>query len=230
MRLLCVASLCFVMADHAAGQCVVVRATDPKPSTQNARINVTLDGAPQKAARVLITDAKGKQQLVLTTDAQGDVHLPKLLPGGYCLAVSIAPGWHSDLCLAISADVQPTISSFSIELSGDKPPTLADQLKFAGPKLETKLHLKKFSGTLVDPVGVEIPNGSVIVYKASEIDKAPVEISHSAKNGRFSIVLEPGYYIAVFEASGFKREIVRFEITNFGSKDNFEQQLNIGSC
>jgi hypothetical protein len=229
---LTIAAALLLFANHAAGECPEVRALlKPQPSSQNIQITVLVNGKPQKDVQLLISTPEGPARLTGSTDSQGKANLSNLPPGNYCIAAKTSSNLRDDLCLAVSRSDDRKLSPFSMNLSIDPltPPTYMDKVD-AAEKTHVSIRAQNFAGIVWDPAGAVIPNAEVAIYKRGAIDKLhPVRVK-TGESGHFSVKLAPGIYTAVFTSWGFRTELLVFEITPGGSKEDLKVGLKVGSC
>jgi hypothetical protein len=233
MRVLVSVLGCLLSTASASIACSVVQVAETLPSSPNARLTVSKDGAPQLNAMLVITLQGNAQQLgpVLITDARGNAELQNLAPGTYCITATAAPRLGADLCLVVSKAHDRKRSEFSLKLTPLPPPplTLAEQLENAA-KSPPQVRARKFEGIVLDAGGGRIPRTAVVVYVHGPAKNPNLIKLEADEEGRFSAPLNPGSYTAAFQSNGFKTRFVGFEIGPDESQQTEPIVLQVGAC
>jgi hypothetical protein len=157
--------------------------------------------------------------------------LHNLVPGTYCINATADPKLGAVLCLVVSNTHDRKRSEFSLKLAPlpPAPPTLADQLEQAA-KSPPEARAREFEGIVTDVSGAPIPRAGLVVYVHRPEKKQNLLRLEADAEGRFSIPLNPGRYIAAFQSPGFKTRVVAFEIGPDESQESVSIVLQIGSC
>jgi hypothetical protein len=89
--------------------------------------------------------------------------------------------------------------------------------------------LQAFRGVVTDPGGAVIPKVVIqLVHRGAGETKTLNQIK-SGPSGEFEAQLDPGTYVAIFSAPGFKTKIVGFQIVPEGS-DRLSVALDIANA
>jgi Carboxypeptidase regulatory-like domain len=225
VKLLSIAACCvFLTIPHATfGSTPTVRVDVPAKSSPRVRITVLLNGKAQKGARVEIyryelgPGQEAVPRVVLTSDDQGRVAPPRLTPGHYHVIASADKKLRADLSLDILAQYDQGVSVFAMELAISPFPTREELLSEAEQK-PIKDRVREFHGIVCDLWGAVIPGVSIEVVRKGTEGKDRVAQLKSGIDGQFSAPLSDGTYVALFYMSGFRTEIVPFEVTKEGSE------------
>jgi len=231
MRQLVMSAVLLLNGTLAAGNCTVVEVLSFQPSSQNARIAVSINGKPQKDVNVVLSSYDGQARLTTATDSEGVVNLPDLPPGKYCLAASVSPTLRADVCLEVAKNRGRKPSAFSMELrpSPPPPPSFEEELE-AAEKAPITVRIQVFAIIVEDPSTAFVPGTKVAVYRRGLAERAHPLESTTDEQGRFTAPLPPGIYTAVFQISGFQTEFVSFEIAPDGSKEELRVKLKLAMC
>ncbi len=229
MRALAAVAGCLVFVSWPVSACSLVEVVDTRPSSQNARITVLMDGKPQKDVKLVLSAVAGELRLTMVTDASGTVKLPRLPDGRYCIVASASPTLRAELCLDVSKGGNRKPSSFSMTLSikPPPPPTLEDLLA-AAEKGPLGMRTQVFAGIVQDPLGAPVLRAQIAVYSRGSLDKTHPLRFTTDEQGRFFASLESGAYTAVFQAPGFRTEILTFEIAPDAEREDLHLKLRIG--
>jgi hypothetical protein len=231
-----VAVCCLLLTAAAIGECVEVEAGG-EPSSERVRITTVVNSKTAPGVKVDIFGSGNQYKHSVVTDHNGVAVLPKLVPGLYgVLAESADRKFHGQLALQVTQSPKSRTSSFFISLTGVSPslgglPPLTIGELTAATKTPVSTRLHRFRGVLIDPSGAPIPNVDIVVMKMRSGDNTGLTISeiNSKEDGWFSEPLLEGTYVAVFRMSGFRNEIVAFEVANDGLED-LRVTMRIGGC
>jgi len=199
----------------------------PVQSGRKVYLAVVLNGRPQKRVKVEFyryevgRGQEHKPRLSRATDDDGWVKVNNLAPGHYYIVASSDKNLHAYLYVDVFAHVGKTPSAFSMELQPSPYPT-REQLLANAEKKTTLDRVTQFRGVVHDPSGAEIPRVLIEVVRKGTERKDRVARLKSGKTGRFSAQLSAGVYVAIFTASGFRTQLIPFEL----AKDGLEQ-LNV---
>jgi Carboxypeptidase regulatory-like domain len=231
-----VAVCCLLLAAAAIGECVEVEAGGD-PSSEHVRITTVVNSKAASGVRVDIYGSENQYKPSVISDHNGVAVLPKLLPGLYgIVAESADRKFHGQLALQVTRSLKNRTSSFFISLTGVLPSwgglppvTIGELTAAATMPVSTRLH--RFRGILIDQSGAPIPSADIVVMKTRSSDNTGLTISeiNSKEDGWFSEPLLEGTYVAVFRMSGFRTEIVAFEVANDGLED-LRVTMRIASC
>lgn len=159
-----------------------------------------------------------RPRLSLLSDIRGIIHPPMLSPGRYHLVAISAEKTETlraDLILDVSE--QETANTFAMELIPTRYRS-REQFIAAAEQSPNRERIKEFRGTVYDPSGAVIPGVAIEVVRRGATGKDRVAQLKSGAGGEFSTELPKGSYIAVFSASGFKVQLVPFEVSRDGSE------------
>jgi len=233
MRALATALGCLAIAAEATIACSVVEVVETLPSSPSVRLTVLKDGAPQQNARLVVTLQGNGQQVgpALSTNVHGSAELRNLAPGTYCITATADPKLGTVLCLVVSNAHDGKRSEFSLKLAPlpPPPPTLEELLERAA-KSPPQVRARTFEGIVTDVTGAPISLAGLVVYVNHSEKKADLMRAVADVEGRFSVTLDPGRYVAAFQSPGFKTRFVVFEIGPEGSQESLPIVLQIGAC
>lgn len=192
----------FAACSLAASSSVTVR---PVPeSLQRPRIIVLLNGTPVPGATVEVERQNEyprrneKLRRRLTTDGKGQVVLPKLPYGLYRVTAS-EPNLTADLYLKFPPGETGKEGLFSLELK----PVPSRAQAFATDERLPITKCSGFRGVVRDQSGAYVPNVQIEIMQMGANAKVHTWRLHSNGQGKFSVNLADGDYIAVFAQSGF---------------------------
>jgi hypothetical protein len=122
-------------------------------------------------------------------------------------------------------------SEFSLNLAPlpPPPPTLEELLEQAAMS-PPQVRARTFEGIVTDVTGAPISRAGLVVYVHHSEEKANLIRAVADVEGRFSVTLNPGRYVAAFQSPGFKTRFVVFEIGPEGSQESVPIVLQIGAC
>jgi hypothetical protein len=227
-------ALFLFLAASAEGFCSV-RVFEVMKSSQRARITTEQFALPLGGTRVEVYREFGpygemtgeRPRLVLISDAQGQVVLPRLPGGKYHILALAKPNLRDDIYLNISIWASGSHRKFKMHLVPyDPPPTYGQMISTAeiSPDVE---QLAEFHGVVCDPMGVPISNGSVdVVFKGTEGKKYAARLFTDA-SGRFSAILPEGDYVAFFHCRGFSDRVIVLAILKTGSSSELQVKMRI---
>jgi hypothetical protein len=233
MRALATALGCLAIAAEATIACSVVEVVETLPSSPNVRLTVLKDGTPQQNARLVVTLQTNGQQVgpALSTNARGSAELRNLTPGSYCITATADPKLGAVVCLAVSNAHVSKLSEFSLKLVPvpPPPPTLEELLERSA-RSSPEVRARAFKGIVTDVTDSPILRAEVIVYAHHSKKRAVLTKSVADGEGRFSVPLNPGSYVAAFQSPGFKTRIISFEIGPEEPQGSASIKLQIGEC
>lgn len=230
MRRRLIIALClFVTCSLAASSSVTVR---PVPeSLQRPRIIVLLNGTPVPGATVEVEKQNKyprhneKLRRRLTTNGKGQVLLPKL-PYGLYRIIASEPNLTADLYLNFSPGEAGKEGLFSLEL---KPfSSLA-----GGLAADERLPITKcpgFLGVVHDQSGASVPNVQIEIMQMGADAKIRRWRLHSNAQGKFSVDLADGDYIAFFAQSGFSTRVLHLAIAKTENRNELNVILQVGAA
>jgi Carboxypeptidase regulatory-like domain len=224
---------CLLIAAEATIACSVVEVVETLPSSPHVLLTVLKDGTPQQNAKLVVTLQANGQQVgpALSTSARGSAELRRLAPGTYCISAAADPRLGAVLCLAVSNAHERKLSEFSLKLVPVPPPqpTLQESLERRA-KSSPEIRARAFEGMVTDVTGSPILRAEVFVYAQHSMKKAVLTKSVADGEGRFSVPLNPGSYVAAFQSPGFKKRIVSFEVGPEEPQGPVPIMLQIGEC
>lgn len=176
----------------------------------------------------------------LVSDSSGIITLPRLLPGDYSIYISskyhlggrlylsIPPSTRSPLYSEFLNDhhltarnvARPARSLF-VNLSSDTSDT-PDAL------LTTHItHRLAFSGTVCDPAGFFVPYVVIDIYTIRKSQDPRTAEIKANRQGKFSIHLPNGNYLATFEFRGFETRILHVVLAKSASSRPLKVALHV---
>ncbi len=226
MRLLTIAggSLLFAISLPTLCASESVEVIPVLKSAPIVRIKITVGKEPRGAVSVEFfryEPGRGEEQrpgLSLLSDIRGIIHPPRLSPGRYHLVAISAEKTETlraDLILEVSE--QETANTFAMQLTPARYRS-REQLIASAEQSPNTERIKEFRGTVYDPSGAVIPGVAIEVVRRGTSGKDRVAQLKSGAGGDFSTELPEGSYIAVFSVSGFKVQLVPFEVSGDGSE------------
>jgi hypothetical protein len=233
MRILATTVSCLFLSPIVFGECVTVESAKLpfQPSSQKVRITAMLDGKPLKDARIgFFLTKEYETHLWLVTDEQGIVTSPLLQPGQYHVVAMSSEGRFAEIYLDVSKGAGNVASAFLMDLT-PKAPTLAERKSLAALVEKTPVteHVRKFTGVVEDPSGAVIPEADIQIFQKGKEGDAVVTLK-ADKEGRFSVPLADGVYVAFLRMQGFRTEAVGFEIAGSASVKDVRISMLIGWC
>ena len=202
-------------------------------SSQKARMAIDRQGRAGKDVRVTISLSGGQPfQRPLAPDESGLVVLPPLKAGQYVVTAVAPEDQGGSICVEISKKKSHDVSSFKLLLRPLPPgsPTLEQTLAAAEQDAPTE-NIQQFQGLIVDPGGATNAGAEIMIFpKGAKIrdDKHSVKVK-TGSNDDFSVVLPDGVDAAVFLSSGFKQQIVTFEVLHTGAANGMRISLELGA-
>jgi hypothetical protein len=211
LRTLTILALVLSAASAVYGECVVI---EPQLSSANIRLVARLDGKPAKDVRVdIFTAGVSPQPLyALVTDDKGTAIPPELAPGTYHIEAWSWRGRPYDLSIFVPPDGRVTPIEYSMNMESDESLRKLSADVKAGASPDTVLH--HFAGVISDPSGASI-SGATIEVRRLDASGEPVDAQIqviAGHDGKFSLDLADGVYVALFRSPGFVRKFVAFKI------------------
>jgi len=252
MRPLATVVLILICCPFAASDCVEVKGPETKPSSQNARITVLLDGKPRGNVKFTLTmltrgsiitsngrpqgnakatDALPKMEEArsLITDPNGTVVLKDLPVGINCIEATDENYFRADLCLAVSKQVKNEVSLFTLNLASTLPPAPLSNVQ-AAAKDAAPERLRQLMGVVIDPAGAAVSHADIRVYKRGSYSEDPVAKAWTDLEGRFTIPLNPDTYVVLIRMPAFKAALRVIEISREGPDADLREVLQLGGC
>jgi 5-hydroxyisourate hydrolase-like protein (transthyretin family) len=228
-----IALWCLVLAITAGANSTVVEVLQPQESSRHVRLTILLEGKPQSGVKVelyryeLGAGEETDPRFSLTSDKEGNISPPVLPAGHYHVVASTEKNLRADLYVDVVSGRQKKTSVFSMQLRSSPFLTPSQQLAEA-EQMPIKDRVQQFSGLVCDPTGAVVPGTSIEVLRKKPGNREVVAKLKSGADGRFSIRLADGPYIAFFSTPGFRVAIVPFEVTREGQGD-LHVTLQIGA-
>ncbi len=227
MKLLTAFLVILTCCDFAASECVEVTQREAKPSSRNARITVELDGKPQGNVKLIVSLPEGQSPRSFVTDSRGEAML-KDLPVGTDFVTAVGENYlRAELCLAVSAQSNSKMSSFTLALL-DVLPALGNVQ--AAEQSAVPERLRQLDGLVLDPSGAAIPHAEIQVYKRGSYPKKPLAKGWTDQEGRFTVLLNPSSYTIIVRMQGFGTSIRVVEISPDGREGQLHEILQVGKC
>ncbi len=232
MKPIQIAAFCALLAGVAHAECVL---GTPLAATRHLRISAVVAGKPFEGAKVFFRPTEGcicgsdifrghpfdtsaiPPEFWRLTDANGVAELPELAVGDYDVGVTV-----NDVAtsfIQISVGNKNEVSAFKLDVGS--------QLERV-ESVPVTSHVAAFQGVARDPGGAAISGPIVVVRKGSQGRDVVLRTKTDAQ-GRFSVDLSEGSYIAVFFSPQFRPAIVPFQLMKEGSKE-LQVTLNVASC
>lgn len=228
MKTRLIAALCLFLATLPVAF-PSVRVKSIPESLQQPRITVLLNGVPVPGAIVEIERQyqypkhNEKLRRRFTTDGKGQVVLPKLPYGLYRIVASAKANLTADLYLNFSNRRLARSSNGGPLLPGEsgKERFFSMELRHIPSREQTleaeeQLPITKcsaFRGVVRDQSGAPVPNVHIKIVRMGTNAKTRAWRLHSNPQGKFSVSLKDGDYIAFFARSGFSTRVLHLEIT-----------------
>jgi hypothetical protein len=143
------------------------------------------------------------------TDKHGTAKLPALLPGEYRI-VADSGKLDATMILTVNGN-EDTAVKCEIKLTPPDVPSLLDLL--AEPNANVRV--REFRGVIQDEQGAVIQHAKIRVLRKSS-DKEDLANIQSDEKGQFSVHLDRGSYLAVFQLRGFETQVVGFKVVKDG--------------
>jgi 5-hydroxyisourate hydrolase-like protein (transthyretin family) len=205
----------------------------PQESSRHVRLTILFEGKPQRGVKVafyryeLGPGEETDPRFSLTSNREGNISPPSLPVGHYHVVASTEKNLRADLYLDVASGKAKKTSAFSMQLLTS--PFLTPSQQFADAEhMPIKDRVKEFSGIVCDPTGAVVAGTSIEVLRKGTDGRKVVAKLKSGADGRFSIRLADGPYIAFFSTPGFRVAIVPFEVTREGQGD-LRVTLQIGA-
>ena len=143
------------------------------------------------------------------TDKRGVAKPPELAPGTYRV-VADSGKLDATMFLTVSGD-NGNAATCEITLTPPDGPRTRDSLAQQAPSIK----LREFRGVVQDELGAVIQHAKIRVLRKSS-DSEDLAKIQSDEKGQFSLHLDSGTYLAVFQVSGFKKRVVGFSVVKDG--------------
>jgi uncharacterized GH25 family protein len=227
MRILAIIATLILSAHVLSAECVEITPA-VHLSSDNVRITTVFNGSALRDAKVEIFFAtEQKPGLVVFTDSQGVASIPKLAHGFYRVVATGPKNQTAELSLYVNVPALTSITSFEMILVPSV--SLLDARLAIAEKTPITRNIHEFKGLLLDPSGAAISGAEIeIIRKNSK--PGPAAKVKSDESGRFKSTLDDGTYVAFFQASGFRTEIVAFELDNKPDPKELRISMRIGGC
>lgn len=188
--------------------CQEVKGEPPVQSSQRITVTVEKQGKPVQGAKVAVSGSSLPQAgITVVTDSAGVAKLPTLETGTYSIQATFEGGIAATaLSVKQKTFVKPTQLTFALVHSPSRMDLVAAQSN------QVTWQTKVFAGAVKDPSGAPIPNASIQIFKKGELDEWNGTLLYADQNGRFTVPLPDGEYLAFFQSSGFQSRIAAFEI------------------
>jgi hypothetical protein len=215
MRSALIIALSLILPVFAVAESVEVKEIKRQPSSRHVRIAVSLNGRSVPHATVDFCVAGSEPCISAVADENGIAVSPRLPDGNYIVTASLEDISAGDLYLHVSR--KGKASAFSLDLTES---FRAEQSSLAAAdQLPIRETLQVFRGFIRDPSGANVPGANIKIMRRGSENHAVVRRVKTDQNGYFSAQLDDGKYVAFFLSSGFRSEIVPFEIAPQGSKE-----------
>jgi hypothetical protein len=202
----------------AFGECVqVVDQEHLQQSSPNAEVTVILDGKPG------LFTFEGRPVASILTDLRGKAKFSNLPAGKYSVFATLSlPLFAPALYFEVTRGsvLHPAALVMNV---GDY---LISRLE-AAEKLRPVQKFKNFAGVIYDQANGVIPNVQVLVYRRGIWDRKTAVKVIADQRGHFSLLLEAGAYTAAFVSTGFRTEIVTFEVAPDGNREELNVTLSV---
>jgi hypothetical protein len=220
-----ISACCLLLAGMAVAESVEVGTVKAQESSRKVRITVVLNGKPVNLARVEFCTTTGEQTCFTVVTGDDGIAVSETLSlTTYRVFALFEEDLSSELYLHVSAQGKATAFVMDLTLSFKA----AQAVLADAEKLPVREIVREFTGSLQDPSGAMIAGVNIKVVRKGSADKADVRRFMSDANGHFSAQLADGVYIAVFSLTGFRTEIVPFEVAAQGEKE-MVVKLQIGN-
>lgn len=188
--------------------CHEVKGDPPVQSSQRITVAVEKQGKPVQGAKVSVFGSSLPQAgISVLTDSAGVAKLPTLETGTYSIQATFEGGVAATaLSVKRTTFAKPTQLTFALVHSPSRMDLVAAQNN------QVTWQTKVFAGAVKDPSGAPIPNASIQIFKKGELDEWNGTLLYADQNGRFTVPLPDGEYVAFFQSSGFQSRIAAFEI------------------
>jgi Carboxypeptidase regulatory-like domain len=206
-----------------------------KPSKQNVRALVTVNGKPAGHLRLqILADSPDRKvsELKVETDADGFFDLKGLPAGQNCFQAigdGAGPKLVGSLCVDVTLAVDASASAFSLALSSwppPEPPTM-DEIAKQKEKSPIEFTAATLEGAVKDFTGAVIQKADISVYRRNFPGKVDPEKVKTDEEGNFSMSLEAGTYTVVVQMDGFKTRFIGLEIEKDAPKRKISIELDI---
>lgn len=228
-------AVCFLLTASSEGLCSV--RVQPIPESQERpRITIVLNGTPVQGAMVRIereynkeyNDSRNHKMLraKLLTDKRGQVLLPKLSFGTYCMFASAKPHLKATLYLNFSPGDVGKDGLFSMELQSFP----SREQVLALDKTLPVTRVTAFRGVIQDSSGAPIPKASIQIMNMGVQGKRPTIRPRSNAQGEFADRLPDGEYVVSFVASGFKSRTLHILKSETDGANELDIKLQVGDA
>jgi hypothetical protein len=211
VRSLAIFAFGIIATGNAAANTLVVVSVQRCSSSTNPVIAVTQLGqrVPQAHLDVYREIEHGERaSWGGVTDKRGVAKLPELSPGEYRI---VADSGKLDATMLLSVLGDSDDSRCEIRLTPPDAPKALDSLA----EQTASIKVRGFRGIVQDESGALIQRAKIRVLRKSS-DKQDLARIESDERGQFSLHLERGTYLAVFQVAGFKMQVVGFEVVKNG--------------
>jgi hypothetical protein len=213
-----------------------VRVLEERKASQSARIVTEYDAKPLSGTRIEFyrdfkpiakTDSE-RPQLILVSDALGQVVLPKMPPGKYHIIALAQPNLRDELLLDVSRWHFGKHQELTMYLAPSIAPPTFQQLIAAAEASSDVKRLKQLRGVVCDRSGTPVPQASVdVLFRGAKGDRYAARL-HTNEAGRFAFdSLPEGAYILAISSQGFSTEFLPLTIAETASDDEVRIELTI---
>jgi hypothetical protein len=203
-------------------------------TSQRARVTTEMHARPLGGVRVEVYRHSGRRggmsadepMLVLFSDPNGQLVLPKLPHGKYALVALAKPDLRDDVYLNISigATIGRT-TKLTLELTPYEPPPTSEQTIAAAERSQDVKRVTEFRGVVNGGPQVSID----VLFKGTGGKKYAARL-YADEFGKFTADLPEGDYVALFNARYFRTKVVVLTISQTGSNDGLTVKLEVPSC
>ena len=222
MRGLGIFALGMLATGSAAANTVVVVSVQRCSSSPNAVIAVTEKDRGSRGAHLDIyreIEHGERPAWAGLTDKHGVAKPPELVPGTYRI-VADSGKLDATMFLTVSNDGDDT-ARCEIKLTPPDAPRAFDSL----PEPSANISVRELRGVVQDASGAVIQHAKIRVLRKSA-DKEDLAKVQSDEKGQFSLRLDRGTYLAVFQVPGFRTRVVSLKVAKDGW-DGFRLTMEI---
>jgi hypothetical protein len=205
-----------------------IEAATATPTITVMRYGKAIAGAQIEIS--LISSPQGRWGPALTTDAQGQAVLPRLIPGAvYEVVARFEDDASDELDLQYLASARQKTDAFRVELdlvpdwSWPGPSPSRHDLVAAAIKKGSEQAVSAFQGAVRDDGMAIVPNAAMEVYDGNS-GKFVMRLS-SDEAGRFSASLPDGNYVVIVRSDSYEIRTIAFSVMKAGVRGELKVAL-----